>query len=82
MPKELPQFYMFPHSHGNISFLPNEKKVRKYKESCLSKGRFMCSPEVQEHPQAHTLECPSLRRTHSYKNLPYKLSHPAPQKYH
>jgi len=31
----------------------------------------MCSPEVWEHLQAHTLECPSLKRMHSHKNLPY-----------
>jgi len=31
------------------------------------------SSEVWEHPRAHTLECPSLRRTHSYGNLPYNL---------
>jgi hypothetical protein len=29
MPGELPQYYMFPCSHGNISFLPNEKEARK-----------------------------------------------------
>jgi hypothetical protein len=29
MPKELPQFYMFPPSHGNISFVENWKEVRK-----------------------------------------------------
>jgi hypothetical protein len=28
------------------------------------------SPEVQEHSWAHGLR-PSLRRTHSYRNLPY-----------
>jgi hypothetical protein len=62
MPKELPQFYMFPHSHGNISFLPNEKKVRKYKESYLSKGRFrntlrltpLSAPPLGEHTHTRT----------------------------
>jgi hypothetical protein len=33
----------------------------------------MCFPEVQEHPQAHTLKCPSLRRRHSDENLPYNI---------
>jgi len=32
---------MFPCSHGNISFLRNEKEGRKSKESCLHKGRFL-----------------------------------------
>jgi len=40
MPGELPQFYMFPCSHGNISFLRNQKEARKLKESCSHKGRF------------------------------------------
>jgi len=31
---------MFPCSHGNISFLQNEKEARKLKESCFCKGRF------------------------------------------
>jgi hypothetical protein len=28
---------------------------------------------VQEHPAAHALECPSLRRTHLLGNLPLQL---------
>jgi hypothetical protein len=28
-------------------------------------------PEVREHPWAHALRCPSLTRTHLYRNLPY-----------
>jgi len=35
-PGELPQIYMFPCSHGNISFLRNEKEVRQSKESCFT----------------------------------------------
>jgi hypothetical protein len=31
----------------------------------------MHSPEVWEEPQAHTLECRSLKRMHSYGNLSY-----------
>jgi hypothetical protein len=43
-----PQFYVFPHSHGNISFLPNEKKqgiiiIIIIINSCLHKGRFLYS---------------------------------------
>jgi hypothetical protein len=38
MLEELPNFIC---SHGNISFLWNEKEVRKSKESCLGKGRFL-----------------------------------------
>jgi hypothetical protein len=29
---EATQFYMFPQSHGNISFLRNRKEARKQKE--------------------------------------------------
>jgi len=36
-----PQFSMFPCSHGNISFPQNGKEVRKSKESCLLKARFL-----------------------------------------
>jgi hypothetical protein len=32
---------MFPRYHGNISFPQNRKEVRKSKESCLLKGRFL-----------------------------------------
>jgi hypothetical protein len=74
--RELPQFYMFPCSHGNISFLGNEKEAGKSKESCLHKGRFLylCVPlRFPKQPQAHALECPSLRRTHLYGNLPYNI---------
>ncbi len=38
---ELPQFSMFPCSHGNISFPQNGKEVMKLKKSCLLKGRFL-----------------------------------------
>jgi hypothetical protein len=38
---ELPQYSMFPCSHWNISFPQNWKEVRKSKESCLHKGRFL-----------------------------------------
>jgi hypothetical protein len=34
---------MFPCSHGNISFLQNEKELRKSKDSYLHKGRFLYS---------------------------------------
>jgi hypothetical protein len=35
---------------------------------------LMDSLEVQEHPQVHTLRCPSHKRTHSYNDLPYNLT--------
>jgi hypothetical protein len=54
-----------PSSHGNISFLWKQKRGQKYKESHLG---FPCS-----HPRGHTLRCPSHRRTHSYRDLPYNL---------
>jgi hypothetical protein len=31
MPRELPQFNTFPHSNGNMFFLPKEKEARKSK---------------------------------------------------
>jgi len=34
---------------------------------------LMYSPEVQEHPWAHALGCPSLGRTYSCENLPYNF---------
>jgi hypothetical protein len=36
----------------------------------------MRSPEVREHSRAHTLKCPSLRRMHKYRNLPYNVFMP------
>jgi hypothetical protein len=33
---------------------------------------LVCSPEVWEHPPVHAIRWPSLRRTHLYKDLPYK----------
>jgi hypothetical protein len=55
MPGELPQFYVFPRSHGNIYFLPNEKEARKQKESCfyIREGEvsiLVHFPKVREHP--------------------------------
>jgi hypothetical protein len=73
---------MFPCSHGNISlFYGMRKKGGKFflKERYFTEGEevvvLMCSPEVWEQPQAHTpLKCPSsLKRTHSYMNLPYNF---------
>jgi hypothetical protein len=52
MPRGSPLFKMFPCSHGSISFLWNEKKVRQLKESCCTLGVVLvlvCSPEVREH---------------------------------
>jgi len=65
MPRELPQFYMFPRSHVNIFFLGIKKEARKLKESCLGKGRvplLVHSPEVWELPRV-----PPLR------SLPYNF---------
>jgi hypothetical protein len=46
-----------------------KKEVRKSKASCFVcvRGGFILvhSLKIQEHPNAHTLRCPSLRRTHS-----------------
>ncbi len=38
---------------------------------------FMHFPEVWEYPCAHTLGCPSIKRTHTYGNLPYNFNNPS-----
>jgi hypothetical protein len=47
MPWELPQFYMFPRSHGFFFFfsLPNKKEAKKYKKRVvyLRKGSDTCA---------------------------------------
>jgi hypothetical protein len=78
MPRELPQFYIFPHSHGNITFLQKWKKMRENKKRVVyirgSSHTCAFSSKVQEH--SRTGSCPqvplppSLKRTHSYENLP------------
>jgi hypothetical protein len=52
-------FYMFPCSHKRRVYVQRDIPV------------LMGSPKVWEHPWAHALKWPSLRRTHSYKNLPF-----------
>ncbi len=42
--RNVPQFYLFPRSHGSISFLQNGKEARKFfLKSCLHKRRFQYS---------------------------------------
>jgi hypothetical protein len=68
---------MFSCSHGNISFLQNEKEGRKQKvrvDNIWGGFVLVHSLEFWEHPWAHALECPSLRRMHSNGNLPYNLN--------
>jgi hypothetical protein len=49
MPRELPEFNTFPHSHENIFFLPKEKEARKSKESCPhSHGNISSLPNEKE----------------------------------
>ncbi len=65
---------MFPCSHGNISLLWNFERSKEIKRELFAWGevlKLVRSPEVWEHARAHALGCPSLRRTHSYGNLPY-----------
>jgi len=69
MLRELPQFYMFPHSHGIILLLQNEKEGGNKKRVVHIRG-CSCTHEIWEHPRAHALKCPSLRRMHLSKNLP------------
>jgi len=74
---QLPKLYMFPCSHRNIFFdergkNQGNKKIVGYVRRGSS-TLALHSPEVWEHPRAHALECPSLRRTHSYENLLYNF---------
>jgi hypothetical protein len=55
------------------SFLQNGKEVKKSQESYLCKGRFPYECVLLRFGNTLGLGCPSLRRTHSYGNLPYKL---------
>jgi len=73
MPRELPQFYMFSHSHGNTSFLLNTKQERseEIKRGCLCKERLPYSWVLLRF--GNTLGCPSLKRTHLYENVPYNI---------
>jgi len=55
--------YMFPCSHGNISFLRNDKEGGNKKKSVVYvRGGevpvLVCSLEIQQHPRAHTLKWP------------------------
>jgi hypothetical protein len=64
MPRELPQFYMFPRSHVNIFFLGIKKEARKLKDSCLGKGRvplLVHSHEVWELPRVPLRHEPPLQ---------------------
>ncbi len=55
------------------SHVPMEKEARKSKESYLHKGRFLLYSCILLR-FGNSLSRPSLRRTHSYGNLPYKLA--------
>jgi hypothetical protein len=71
MLRELPQFYMFPSSHGNISFSRMGKKGRRLKKKVVYLRRVLVpvlvhSSEVWEHAQVHTLGWPSLTSRHSF----------------
>jgi hypothetical protein len=58
-------------------FYSLRKKGENKRRQLIAKGEdpvLVCSPEFWEHPRAHALECPSLRRMHLYGNLLYKLN--------
>jgi hypothetical protein len=50
---------MFPYSHKRRVYVQRDIPV------------LVGSPKVWEHPGVHALKWPFLRRTHSYKNLPF-----------
>ncbi len=66
------QLYMFPCSHGNISFLWNEKEARKLKKSCLWKQVLvlMRSPRFENTLERIPSSAPPLREhTHMRTSL-------------
>jgi hypothetical protein len=53
--------------------LTKREKSEEIKRELFTHGEvpvLVYSPQVWEHPRAHTLRCPSLKRMHSYKNVP------------
>jgi maltose-binding protein MalE len=61
---------MFP---WNYYFLTKQDKSDEIKRELFTQGEvpvLVYSPQVWEHPETHTLRCPSLKRMHLYKNLP------------
>ncbi len=74
MPGSSPISYVpkFPQKY----FLSTKReRSQAIKRELFAKGEvpiLVCSPEVWEHPPVHAIRWPSLRRTHLYKDLPYK----------
>jgi hypothetical protein len=61
-----------------ISLSMKWERSKETKRELFMEGEaptLMHSPEVWEHPWAHALRCPSLRGTHSYRNLLLPLQH-------
>jgi len=64
---------MCSHVPMEIFLFYHMRKKGNKKRVDYIKGGSMRSPEVREHPRVHTHECPSLRRMHEYRNLPYNF---------
>ncbi len=77
MPGELLPKFICSHVPMQIFLLYEVEKSEEIKRELFPlRGVpiLVHSPEVWErNPQSHTLGCPSLRRTHSYRNLPYNI---------
>ncbi len=62
---------------GQIRKIQKHKEERKRRNFYICGGSHTCVFSIgQECPQATVLVWPSLRRTHSYGNLPYSITQP------
>jgi hypothetical protein len=71
---ELPDFICSSHVLMEIF----REKCKEIKRELFMLGQvpvLMHSPKVWEHPWAHTLKCPSLKKMHSYVKLTYNILH-------
>jgi hypothetical protein len=56
-------------SHKQERKEENKKRVVYIRGASCTHGVVLL--RFRKHPEAHALECPSLRKMHSYGNLPY-----------
>ncbi len=75
-----PQFYVptFPWKYFFSMKWERSKEIKRDSKKRVVSVRgnvcvLMCSPEVWERPQAHSLECPPSGETHSHWKLPYNF---------
>jgi hypothetical protein len=66
-----PNVPMFPWKYFFFMKLERSDEIKRELFPWGEVPKLVHSPEVWEHARAYALGCPSLRRTHSYGNLPY-----------